>query len=126
MRLNKPGQALVEFALVLPILLLLFATIIDGAMIVQGYLAANHAAREAARFAVTYQPVQGQCLGAEGQSWPMWAGGGSEREEDYYERRVAVMKPGAVPLEELPLSCAESAHARANPVPAIGRLPASH
>ena len=92
MRLNKPGQALVEFALVLPILLLLFATIIDGAMIVQGYLAANHAAREAARFAVTYQPVQGQCLGAEGQSWPMCPGGGSESDEDYYERRVALIK----------------------------------
>ncbi len=93
MRLNKPGQALVEFALVLPILLLLFATIIDGAMIVQGYLTVNHAAREAARFAVTYQPVQGQCLGEDNQSWPMCPqGGGSESDDDYYERRVALIK----------------------------------
>ncbi|MFP4394364.1 MAG: TadE/TadG family type IV pilus assembly protein [Anaerolineales bacterium] len=96
MRLNKPGQALVEFALVLPILLLLFATIIDGAMVVQGYLAVNHAAREAARFAVTYQPVQGQCLGEDNQSWPMCPqGGGSESDTDYYERRVALIKQRA-------------------------------
>ena len=93
MRLNKPGQALVEFALVLPILLLLFATIIDAAMVVQGYLAVNHAAREAARFAVTYQPVQGQCLGEAGQSWPMCPyGGGGENDSEYYDRRVELIK----------------------------------
>lgn len=97
MRLNKPGQALVEFALVLPILLLLFATIIDGAMVVQGYLAANHAAREAARFAITYQPVQGQCLGEGNQSWPLCPqGGGSESDDAYYERRVALIKQRAL------------------------------
>ena len=50
---------MVEFALVLPVLLLVIFLIIEGALILQGYLAVQHAAREAARWAITYQPPQG-------------------------------------------------------------------
>ncbi|MDW8067346.1 MAG: TadE/TadG family type IV pilus assembly protein [Anaerolineae bacterium] len=53
------GQSMVEFALVLPVLLLIIFLIIEGALILQGYLAVQHAAREAARWAITYQPPQG-------------------------------------------------------------------
>lgn len=42
------GQGLVEFALVLPILLLVIFLIIEGALLLQAYLAVQHAAREAA------------------------------------------------------------------------------
>lgn len=52
------GQGLVEFALVLPVLLLTLLSIIEGALLFQSFLAIQHAAREAARFAVTYQPPQ--------------------------------------------------------------------
>lgn len=56
------GQGLAEFALVLPILLLIIFLIIEAALIIQGYLAVEHAAREAVRWAITYQPIQGYQL----------------------------------------------------------------
>ncbi len=54
------GQAMVEFALVLSALLVIIFLIIEAAMVIQGYLAVEHAAREAVRWAITYQPIQGQ------------------------------------------------------------------
>ena len=56
------GQSLVEFALVLPVLLMIVMGIIETALVIQGYVAVQHAAREAARFASTYQPPQGACM----------------------------------------------------------------
>jgi hypothetical protein len=53
------GQGLVEFALILPALLVILFSIIEGAFLFQAYLAIQHAAREAARYAVTYQPPLG-------------------------------------------------------------------
>lgn len=50
------GQGLLEFALILPALLMIVLSIIEGALLFQSYMAIQHAAREAARFAVTYQP----------------------------------------------------------------------
>jgi hypothetical protein len=50
------GQSLVEFALILPILLLLILGIIEGARIIWAYITVQNAAREAARYAVTGQP----------------------------------------------------------------------
>ncbi|MEL7649835.1 MAG: TadE family protein [Sedimentibacter sp.] len=47
---KENGQAMVEFALVLPILLLFVAGIIDFGWIFYNQLAANNASREAARF----------------------------------------------------------------------------
>ena len=52
------GQGLVEFALVVPVLLLALLSIIEGALLLQSFLAIQHAARESARYAVTYQPPQ--------------------------------------------------------------------
>ena len=57
LRNRRPwGQGLVEFALILPALLMIVLSIIEGALLFQSYMAIQHAAREAARFAVTYQP----------------------------------------------------------------------
>ncbi len=53
------GQGMVEFALILPLLLLVIFLLIEGALLLQAYLAVQHAAREAARWAITYQPPQG-------------------------------------------------------------------
>lgn len=47
---NENGQAMVEFALLLPILLLLFSGIINFGWIFGNQLLANNAAREAARY----------------------------------------------------------------------------
>jgi len=56
------GQGIVEFALILPVLLLVIFLLIEGALLLQAYLAVQHAAREAARWAITYQPNQGERL----------------------------------------------------------------
>lgn len=58
--MSKPkrnGQSLVEFALILPILILLLLGIAEGAHVIQSYLSAQFAVREAARYAVSGQPL---------------------------------------------------------------------
>ncbi len=49
---NQKGQALVEFAIILPLLLLLVLGIIQFGMIIGGYLAVQNAVREGARAGV--------------------------------------------------------------------------
>ena len=45
------GQAIVEFALILPVLILLLAGILDFGLILNQYITVSHAAREGARSA---------------------------------------------------------------------------
>jgi Flp pilus assembly protein TadG len=54
---KENGQAMVEFALVLPILLLFFAGIIDFGWIFHNQLVANNASREAARYVAIHYYV---------------------------------------------------------------------
>jgi hypothetical protein len=108
---RRRGQGLVEFALILPVLLLVLLGIIEAALVVQGYLTVQHAAREAARFAVTYQPVQGACVDLDKDGWledgitqdledraprpfcPVdYAGYTGESESAYYARRAQLIK----------------------------------
>jgi Flp pilus assembly protein TadG len=49
---SERGAELIELALVLPILLLMFAAIVDFALLFQRYLVVSNAAREGARIAV--------------------------------------------------------------------------
>jgi len=49
---SERGAELIELALVLPILLLVFASIVDFGLVMQRYLTLNNAAREGARIAV--------------------------------------------------------------------------
>ncbi len=105
MQQSKKGQALVEFALILPLLLGVILAIIDGAFLVQGYITVNHAAREAARWAIAYQPRQGDCLHHDGsgnpiaEPWPNCPVGGapnvSESDAAYNVRRVQLIKQQA-------------------------------
>lgn len=53
---KQKGQALVEMALGLPLLLLLLLGIIEGARVAWAYITVQQAAREAARYAVTGRP----------------------------------------------------------------------
>jgi len=46
---NQKGQSLVEFAMILPLLLLLVMAIIEFGIMLNSYLAINNAAREGAR-----------------------------------------------------------------------------
>ena len=46
---RQKGQSLVEFALILPALLMILLGVIEVAIVFQAYLAVQHAAREAAR-----------------------------------------------------------------------------
>ena len=94
------GQGLVEFALILPALLLIVLSIIEGALLFQSYLAIQHAAREAARYAVTYQPpheysvAQGKILLEGGDPGkPAFDG---ESESEWNARRVTLIKQRAL------------------------------
>ena len=49
---SERGAELIELALVLPMLLLVFAAIVDFGLVMQRYLTLNNAAREGARIAV--------------------------------------------------------------------------
>jgi len=51
---NEDGQSLVEFALVLPVLLLLLCAIIDFGWLYYNQITLNNAAREGARYAVIH------------------------------------------------------------------------
>lgn len=56
LRRNQKGQGLTEFALILPLLLLLLLGIIEASRVIWAYITVQNAAREAARFAVTGRP----------------------------------------------------------------------
>lgn len=57
---RESGQAMVEFALVLPILLLLLCGIVDFGWIFYNQLAVNSAAREGARYASVHYMEEGK------------------------------------------------------------------
>ena len=100
-RSQKPkGQGLVEFALVIPVMLIIILSIIEGALLFQSFLAIQHAAREAARYAVTYQPpmtyseAQGKLL-LQGIN-PGAPAYQNESETQWHSRRAGLIKQRAL------------------------------
>lgn len=102
-RRREWGQGMAEFALVLPVLLLIIFLVIEASLVIQGYLAVEHAAREAVRWAITYQPVQGErldgtpCTNLSADPPFLFTDAGyncdpTEDTEEYNERRVALIK----------------------------------
>ena len=94
------GQGLLEFALILPALLMIVLSIIEGALLLQAYLEIQQAAREAARWAVTYQPpqtyseAQGKILQQGGNPGsPVYPG---ETDDQWRARRVGLIKQYAL------------------------------
>ncbi len=67
MRTKIRGQALTEFALILPLLLLLLLGVIEGARIAWAYITIQETAREAARYAVSGRPYN------QGEPWAFGA-----------------------------------------------------
>ncbi len=56
LRKKQKGQSLTEFALILPLFLLLLLGVVEASRVVWSYITVQAAAREAARFAVTGRP----------------------------------------------------------------------
>ena len=78
------GQSLAEFALVVPIFILLMFMVIDFSRMVESYVAIQHGAREGARYAVTGRsdcnlasPTRMSCIDqvAKQQTGPLNGGG---------------------------------------------------
>ncbi|MFZ5917083.1 MAG: TadE/TadG family type IV pilus assembly protein [Chloroflexota bacterium] len=76
---RQKAQGLVEFALILPILLLVVLGLIETALLFQSYLAIQHGAREAARFAVSMQPPVGHMYNSDGDIVECPSGGDTDR-----------------------------------------------
>jgi regulation of enolase protein 1 (concanavalin A-like superfamily) len=91
---RQKGQGLVEFALISPVLLVVILAIIEAALVFQGYLTVRHAAREAARWAVTYQPAKGMMLN--GDPCDDVECDPDETDQEYWDRRVEYIKQKAV------------------------------
>ena len=69
---KKPGQALVEFALVIPLFMLLLCGVVDLGFIYHEYLQLHHAAREGGRLACVgaeYSEVSARVASALGSGW---------------------------------------------------------
>ena len=66
------GQSLVEFALVLPIFLLLVFGVIDGGRLIYTYNSLSNAARDGARVAIVNQSTSGSatCDTTQPTAWP--------------------------------------------------------
>lgn len=75
---SEKGQAMVEFALVLPLLLILLCGIIDFGWLYYNQITLNNAAREGARYAVIYyDPVSDWKSAAESRMLSSMVGVGS-------------------------------------------------
>ena len=68
-RRGEPGQATVEFALVLPLVIMAMLALIQVALVVRDHLAVVHAAREAARTA-TVEPDPARAVAAARRTLP--------------------------------------------------------
>lgn len=94
-RIKEKGQGLAEFALALPILLMIIFGMIEAARLVQAYLVVQHASREAARYAVVGLPSEADCQAAMGHVCESVLGTGAMCPTEYADYRVAEIKERA-------------------------------
>ncbi|HEY6075098.1 MAG TPA: TadE/TadG family type IV pilus assembly protein [Anaerolineales bacterium] len=81
-RKRRSGQALLEFALALPILLMVIFAIIDFALLFQAWLSVENMARQTVRYAVTGEYNTADCVdGPDAGSDPCF-GDGKDAEQD--------------------------------------------
>lgn len=97
---ESPGQALVEFALILTVLLMMIFLIIESARILWAWNTVQNAAREGARYAITGQAEQPDCAVDFGQPKFVVAG---ERDVCQDLRLASVINKAHSHLAGLPL-----------------------
>lgn len=81
-RSRSPAQALLEFALALPILLIMLFAIIDFALLFQAWLTVENIARQTVRFAVTGQYDASLCADGPDDGVDACGGDGKDAEVD--------------------------------------------
>ncbi len=89
---NGPGQALLEFALALPILLTVIFGIVDFALVFQAWLSVENVARQTLRYAVTGQYDPAFCVDVDGDNTP--CGGASKNAEEDAARLKSIQQVG--------------------------------
>lgn len=90
---RSPAQALLEFALALPILLIMIFAIIDFALLFQAWLTVENIARQTVRFAVTGEFYQEFCVDGGDDGGDACGGDGKDAEEDV--ARLATIQQAA-------------------------------
>jgi regulation of enolase protein 1 (concanavalin A-like superfamily) len=117
---DKKGQGLVEFALILPVLLLVLLGIIEASWLIWSYITVQNAAREAARYAVTGAP-----LDAQGNPWalkPVREAGDPPDEPNRSDaiKQVAVSYAYGLPIDVLAIQNYDQFEAEQNTPRAFG------
>src|SRR6185436_3678568 len=79
---SSPSQALLEFALALPILLMVIFGIVDFALLFQAWLSVENVARQTIRYAVTGEYDSAHCADGDDVGEDACAGDGKEDEVD--------------------------------------------
>lgn len=90
----KEGQGLVEFALILPILLLMILGIIEAGWLIWAFISVQNVARETARYAITGQP-----LNDDGSPWTMTA---DERADAIFAYAQEQARASGLPIDDWP------------------------
>ena len=85
---KRRGQAFVEFALILPLLLVLLFGIIEFACIFQAWMLISNSARYGVRYAVTGEYNPAYCVDYDGDSTP--CGGASQAAEEDQARLMSI------------------------------------
>ena len=97
---DSPGQALVEFALIISVLLMMIFLIVESARILWAWNTVQNAAREGARYAITGQAERPNCVVDFGQ--PKFVTGGRDVCTDL--RLASIIDAAHTHLSGLPLN----------------------
>jgi len=102
---DQRGAALVEFAMVLPIMLVFFGTTVEGARMMWSYQAAASGVRDASRYLAMVAPID-VCANANSVS------GYADALEDIVMVSVsgATIYPGDITINSVTPSCAQGTH----------------
>lgn len=104
-RRDQSGAALVEFAMVLPIMLIFFATTVEGARMMWSYQAASAGVRDASRYLAMVAPIDA-CVSAGSVS------GFTGEVEDIVRVSItgATIYPGDITINSVTPTCTQGTH----------------
>ncbi|HXV99294.1 MAG TPA: TadE family protein, partial [Anaerolineae bacterium] len=110
LRNKQKAQGMVEFALILPLLLLLLVGVIEAARIIWAYMTVQTAAREAARYAISGRPYIN----------PNYADNGPGGRAAFPNSDC--LEPEGTPGQDTPWACHESLRVEAIKMVAMNRI----